>query len=66
MTNTEKKPRDLATLIKDFQNSAGDFERFNDSMDEREFILFKSWLASMRREIPKFAYHGEDTDRGEH
>ena len=62
MTNTEKNSRDLKTLIKDFQNSAGDFERFNDSMDEREFVLFKSWLASMRREIPKFAYHGEDSN----
>jgi len=62
MTNKEKTPRDLKTLIKDFQNSAGDFERFSDSMDEREFVLFKGWLASMRREIPKFAYHGEDSN----
>jgi hypothetical protein len=62
MKNKEKNPRDLKALIKDFQNSAGDFERFNDSMDEREFVLFKSWLSSMRREIPKFAYHGEDSN----
>ena len=62
MTNKERTPRDLKTLIKDFQNYAGDFERFNDSMDEREFVLFKGWLASMRREIPKFAYHGEDSN----
>jgi hypothetical protein len=62
MTNKERTPRDLKTLIKAFQNSAGDFERFNDSMDEREFVLFKGWLASMRREIPKFAYHGEDSN----
>jgi hypothetical protein len=62
MTNKERTPRDLKTLIKDFQNSSGDFERFNDSMDEREFVLFKGWLASMRREIPKFAYHGEDSN----
>ena len=62
MKDKEKNPRKLDQLIEDFQNSAGDFERFNDSMDEREFVLFKSWLASMRREIPKFAYHGEDSN----
>lgn len=62
MKDKEKTPRKLDQLIEDFQNSAGDFETFNDSMDEREFVLFKSWLASMRREIPKFAYHGEDTN----
>jgi len=60
MKNKENNPRDLKALIKDFQNSAGDFESFSDSMDEREFVIFKGWLASMRREIPKFAYHGED------
>lgn len=62
MKNTENSVRDLKTLIRDFQNSAGDFEKFNDSMNERESVLFKGWLVSLRREIPKFAYHGEDSN----
>ena len=55
----EKTPRSLDKLIKDFEASAGDFEKFNKSMDMREKSLFKGWLHSMRKEIPRFATHAE-------
>ena len=55
----QKEPRSLERLIKDFRASAGDFEKFNKSMDLREQTLFKGWIRQMRREIPKFATHVE-------
>jgi hypothetical protein len=58
----EKEPRSLERLIKDFRASAGDFEKFNKTMDMREQILFKGWMRQMRREIPKFATHVEDAN----
>ena len=58
----EKTPRSLERLIKDFRASAGDFEKFDKSMDLREKTLFKGWLHSMRREIPRFATHAEDAN----
>lgn len=58
----QKQPRSLERLIKDFRASAGDFEKFNQSMDIREQILFKGWIRQMRREIPKFATHVEDAN----
>lgn len=58
----EKTPRSLERLIKDFRASAGDFEKFDKSMDLREKTLFKGWFHSMRREIPKFATHVQDAN----
>lgn len=58
----QKEPRSLERLIKDFRASAGDFEKFNKSMDLREQSLFKGWIRQMRREIPKFATHVEDAN----
>ena len=58
----QKQPRSLERLIKDFRASAGDFEKFNQSMDIREQILFKGWIRQMRREIPRFATHVEDAN----
>ena len=55
----EKQPRTIKQLIKDFEKSAGDFEKFNKTMDMREQILFKGWIRQLRSEIPRFAYHGE-------
>lgn len=56
----QKEPRTLEKLIKDFRSSAGDFEKFNNSMNSREQTLFKGWIQQMRREIPKFATHREE------
>ena len=58
----EKQPRSLEKLIKDFRASAGDFEKFNSSMDLREQTLFKGWITQMRREIPRFATHVQDAN----
>lgn len=58
----QKQPRSLERLIKDFRASAGDFEKFNQSMDIREQVLFKGWIRQMRREIPKFATHEENSN----
>lgn len=58
----QKQPRSLEKLIKDFRASAGDFEKFNKSMDTREQTLFKGWLNQMRKEIPRFATHAEDVN----
>lgn len=58
----QKQPRSLERLIKDFRASAGDFEKFNQSMDLREQSLFKGWIRQMRREIPRFATHVEDAN----
>ena len=55
----EKQPRTIKQLIKDFEKSAGDFEKFNKTMDAREQTLFKGWIRQLRTEIPAFAYHGE-------
>ncbi len=55
----EKQPRAIKQLIKDFEKSAGDFEKFNKSMGLREQILFRGWINQLRKEIPAFAYHGE-------
>lgn len=58
----QKQPRSLDKLIKDFEASAGDFEKFNKSMDLREKTLFKGWLHQMRKEIPRFATHAENSN----
>lgn len=58
----QKQPRSLEKLIKDFEASAGDFEKFNKSMDLREKTLFKGWMRQMRKEIPRFATHAEDAN----
>ena len=58
----QKQPRSLERLIKDFRASAGDFEKFNQSMDIREQTLFKGWIRQMRKEIPRFATHAENSN----
>ena len=58
----QKQPRSLDKLIKDFEASAGDFEKFNKSMGLREKTLFKGWLNKMRKEIPRFATHAENSN----
>jgi hypothetical protein len=58
----QKQPRTIKQLIRDFEKSAGDFEKFNKTMDMREQILFKGWIRQLRREIPRFAYHGEHSN----
>ena len=58
----QKQPRTLKKLVKDFKASAGDFEKFNQSMDSREQILFKGWIHQLRKEIPRFATHVEDAN----
>jgi len=58
----EKQPRTIKQLIRDFEKSAGDFEKFNKSMDLREQTLFKGWISQMRKEIPAFAYHGQHSN----
>ena len=45
---TEKTPRDLDTLVEDFEASAGNFSSFYEGMDEREKFLFKSYLHDLR------------------
>jgi len=58
----EKQPRTIKQLIRDFEKSAGDFEKFNKSMDLREQTLFKGWISQMRKEIPAFAYHAQHSN----
>ena len=58
----QKQPRTVEKLVKDFKASAGDFEKFNQSMDNREQILFKGWIHQLRKEIPRFATHVEDAN----
>jgi hypothetical protein len=41
-------PRPLEQLIKDFEQSAGNFEEFYNGMDSRERILFKGYLHDLR------------------
>lgn len=40
--------RDLTQLIQDFRNSAGSFNSFLIGMNQREKILFRGWLHSLR------------------
>jgi hypothetical protein len=58
----QKQPRSLEKLIEEFKASAGEFEKFNDSMDSREYSLFQGWFQKMRKEIPRFATHVEDAN----
>jgi poly-gamma-glutamate capsule biosynthesis protein CapA/YwtB (metallophosphatase superfamily) len=58
----EKQPRTIKQLIRDFEKSAGDFEKFNKSMDLREQTLFRGWINQLRKEIPAFAYHGQHSN----
>ena len=58
----EKQPRNIKQLIKDFEKSAGDFEKFNKTMDMREQTLVRGWISQLRREIPRFAYHGDHSN----
>lgn len=53
----EKAPRTIKQLVRDFERSAGDFEKFNKTMDQREQTLFKGWIRQLRSEIPRFASH---------
>lgn len=60
MKNSEKAPetktpRTLDALVKEFNNSIGNFAKFNKSMDSREKILFKGWLNKMRQTGPSVA-----------
>jgi len=48
--NVFMEPRQLETLVKDFTASAGNFEGFYNDMNEREKILFKGYLHSLRVE----------------
>lgn len=58
----QKEPRTIKQLIKDFEKSAGDFEKFNKTMDLREQTLFRGWIQQLRKEIPAFAYHGQHSN----
>jgi len=49
MNNKEKTPRTLEQLVADFNASAGKFEEFNNNMSAREKVIFKGWLADMRK-----------------
>ena len=53
----QKQPRTIKQLIRDFEKSAGDIEKFNKTMDMREQVLFRGWIQQLRKEIPAFAYH---------
>jgi hypothetical protein len=53
----QKQPRTIKQLIKDFEKSAGNFEKFNKTMDMREQALFRGWIQQLRKEIPAFACH---------
>lgn len=44
----EREPRSLDEIIKDFENSAGNFKQFHDSLNMREQLLFKGWLHTLR------------------
>jgi hypothetical protein len=56
-------PRPLEQLIKDFEESAGNFEEFYTKMDEREKFLFKSYLHDLRVKAhsPLVSQNGETT-----
>jgi len=41
-------PRPLEKLIREFEQSAGNFEEFYNGMDAREKILFKGYLHNLR------------------
>jgi len=43
-------PRPLEQLIKEFEESAGNFDGFYNAMDEREKFIFKSYLHKLRVE----------------
>jgi hypothetical protein len=58
----QKEPRTLEKLIRDFESSAGNFDKFHKEMDEREKSLFKGWMNRMRKEIPRFATHAENSN----
>jgi hypothetical protein len=57
-----KAPRTIKKLVRDFEKSAGDFEKFNSTMDLREQTLFKGWLRQLRSEIPRFAGHAKHSN----
>ena len=58
----QKQPRTIKQLIKDFEKSAGNFEKFNKTMDMREKTLFRGWIQQLRKEIPAFAYHEQHSN----
>jgi hypothetical protein len=49
MSSKENTPRTLEQLVADFKSSAGNFENFNNNMSAREKVVFKGWLADMRK-----------------
>jgi hypothetical protein len=57
-----KEPRSLEKLIRDFELSRGEFLKFHTGMDKREKIMFKGWINSMRKEIPRFASHKDNSE----
>jgi hypothetical protein len=48
--NSERTPRGLDQIIKDFEAAAGNFKAFNKGMNEREKVLFRGWLHQMRQQ----------------
>ena len=42
------EPRSLNQIIEDFIKSMGSFNSFYRSMSQREMILFKGWIHSLR------------------
>ena len=47
--NSERTPRGLQEIVKDFAAAAGNFKAFHKDMNEREKVLFKGWLHQMRQ-----------------
>lgn len=45
---TKTTPRNVDTLIRDFEESAGSFNEFYDGMNKEEKILFKEYLEKLR------------------
>ena len=48
--NSERTPRGLQEIVKDFESAAGNFKAFNKGMNEREKVLFRGWLHQMRQQ----------------
>ena len=48
-TNSERTPRGIQEIVKDFAAAAGNFKAFHKGMNEREKVLFKGWLHQMRQ-----------------
>jgi hypothetical protein len=57
-----KEQRSLKKLILDFESSRGEFLKFHSGMNKGEKIMFKEWINSMRKEIPRFASHKDNSE----